>query len=93
MDTTPDEKTLHPDAALVEALGGTSKVAALCDIKSPSVSEWKRTGIPKAQRNCLRLAPPDVVQAYEAGTLADFVARAEAAANDAATPQGEGLAA
>lgn len=90
MDTTPEEKTLHPDSALIEALGGTTQVAALCDIKSPSVSEWKRNGIPKAQRNFLRLARAEIVQAYEAGTLVDFMARAEAPAND---PEAPGLAA
>lgn len=79
---TPDEKIPHPDAALIEALGGTSKVAALCDIKSPSVSEWKRNGIPKAQRNFLRATHPDVVNAYEAGTLPAFLANQQPAAND-----------
>ena len=69
MDTTHEPKILHPDAVLIEALGGTSQVAALCDIKSPSVSEWKRNGIPKAQRNFLRLAKPEIVLPFEAGTL------------------------
>jgi len=64
------EKTLHPDAALIEALGGTSQVAALCDIKGPSVSEWKRNGIPKAQRNYLRLAKPDVFADFDSDNAA-----------------------
>lgn len=31
----------------IDALGGTSAVAEMCDIKPPSVSEWRRAGIPK----------------------------------------------
>lgn len=29
---------------LIEALGGTYAVAALADVKAPSVSEWKKRG-------------------------------------------------
>ena len=58
MDKTT--KTQHPDAALIEAMGGTSVVADLCRIKPPSVSEWKRDGIPKARRDYLSLLRPDV---------------------------------
>ena len=59
-----DEKK-HPDAELIEALGGTSAVAGLCGIRPPSVSEWKRRGIPKAQRNFLRLAKTEVFVRHE----------------------------
>jgi hypothetical protein len=77
------EKTLHPDAELIEALGGTSQVAFLCDIKSPSVSEWKRNGIPKSQRNYLRLAKPEIVGEYESGRLADDITSTPAPATQA----------
>lgn len=59
------DKTLHPDAALIDALGGTTKVAELCDVKPPSVSEWKWRGIPKAQKNYLRLRCPEQVARFE----------------------------
>jgi DNA-binding transcriptional regulator YdaS (Cro superfamily) len=31
---------------IIRALGGTSKVAKLCGISMPSVSQWKKNGIP-----------------------------------------------
>jgi hypothetical protein len=51
-------KNITPDQ-IIDALGGTSEVAALCDIKPPSVSEWRKAGIPKAQLKYLRLARPE----------------------------------
>lgn len=51
---TPDE--------IIDALGGTSEVARLCEIQPPSVSEWRRKGIPKAQLKFLRLARPEVFE-------------------------------
>ena len=48
------------DSEIIEALGGTSRVAALCQVKPPSVSIWKRDGIPAARRMYLQLLRPDV---------------------------------
>lgn len=45
---------------IIDALGGTAEVARLCNVKSPSVSEWRRTGIPEARVLYLRLLRPDV---------------------------------
>ena len=45
---------------IIDALGGTTEVARLCDIKPPSVSDWRKNGIPKAQFKFLRLARPAV---------------------------------
>lgn len=45
---------------IIKLLGGTSAVARLCEVKSPSVSEWKREGIPKARLQYLRAIRPDV---------------------------------
>lgn len=46
---------------IIEKLGGTKAVAHLCEIKEPSVSEWKqRNHIPKARLMYLRLVRPDV---------------------------------
>lgn len=46
-------------ARVIDALGGTVAVANLCHVKPPSVSEWKRTGIPQAREQFLRLLKPD----------------------------------
>lgn len=43
---------------VIEELGGTAQVAALCGVKAPSVSEWKRRGIPQAREQYLRLLRP-----------------------------------
>jgi hypothetical protein len=51
-NVTPDE--------IIDALGGTSEVARLCEIQPPSVSGWRKLGIPKAQLNFLKLARPAV---------------------------------
>jgi hypothetical protein len=46
---------------IIDALGGTSAVARLCEIRPPSVSGWRARGrIPKAQLMYLKLARPDV---------------------------------
>lgn len=45
---------------IIEALGGTAEVARLCEVKMPSVSEWKKTGIPRARLMYLQAIRPDV---------------------------------
>lgn len=50
----------NPDSLIIDALGGTAAVAALCNVKSPSVSEWRHTGIPAARRQYLELLRPDI---------------------------------
>lgn len=51
----------HPDSEIIDRLGGTAAVAQLCEIASPSVSEWRRKGkgIPKARRKFLELINPE----------------------------------
>jgi hypothetical protein len=45
---------------IIDALGGTSTVAKLCQVKTPSVSEWRRCGIPAARLQYLRLLRPEI---------------------------------
>ncbi|MGB1539189.1 MAG: hypothetical protein ACPHAN_15915, partial [Pseudomonadales bacterium] len=45
---------------IIDGIGGTAATARLCEIRSPSVSEWRHKGIPKARMQFLRLARPDV---------------------------------
>lgn len=56
----------HPDSQIIDALGGTAAVARLCDVKQPSVSDWRKDGIPKARRMYLRAIRPDVFEAQHA---------------------------
>jgi hypothetical protein len=48
------------DSDLIDMLGGTKAVAELCRVRPPSVSEWRRNGIPAARRMYLELLRPDV---------------------------------
>ena len=52
----------HPDSVLIDKLGGTAEVARLCQIKAPSVSEWRVRGIPQARRLYLALLRPDLFE-------------------------------
>lgn len=45
---------------IIDALGGTFEVARMCEVQPPSVSEWRKTGIPKARLMFLRLAHPEL---------------------------------
>lgn len=48
------------DNEIIDALGGTAKVARLCDVKAPSVSEWRKNGIPKPWRKFFQAIRPDL---------------------------------
>ncbi|HBD37092.1 MULTISPECIES: hypothetical protein [unclassified Cupriavidus] len=50
---------------VIDRLGGTSAVAKICEIKPPSVHEWRENGIPKARLQFLRLAYPDAFKGLE----------------------------
>lgn len=50
------------DSEIIDALGGTTEVARLCEVQPPSVSEWRKGGIPKARRKYLELLRPDVFE-------------------------------
>jgi hypothetical protein len=45
---------------IIDALGGTNKVAELCEIKPGSVSEWRVSGIPHARLMYLKLLRPEL---------------------------------
>lgn len=49
------------DDKLIDDLGGTGKVAELCEVTPSAVSQWRKDGIPKPWRKYLALARPDVV--------------------------------
>lgn len=47
---------------IIDALGGTSRVAELCEVRPPSVSDWRKHGIPKARMMFLRAVRPEVFE-------------------------------
>lgn len=48
------------DSEIIDQLGGTAKVAELCEVSPPAVSQWRESGIPNSRLMFLRLARPDV---------------------------------
>lgn len=44
---------------LIDRLGGTNAVAALCEVTPQAVSQWREDGIPNARLMFLKLARPD----------------------------------
>lgn len=53
------DKNLTADE-IIDALGGTSKVAQLCDVKDPSVSQWRRAGIPNYRLMYIKAVRPEI---------------------------------
>lgn len=51
------------DSEVIDALGGTSAVAEIFNIKPPSVTGWREGGIPTARKQTLVLLYPDKVPA------------------------------
>jgi hypothetical protein len=51
---------MNEDSKIIDALGGTGKVAELFGISTPSVCEWRHRGIPKARRQTLSLLYPEI---------------------------------
>lgn len=45
---------------IIDDLGGTAKVAALCEVSMAAVSQWRESGIPKARLMFLQVVRPDV---------------------------------
>jgi len=61
-------KELHPDSYLIDALGGTSKVADFFEITTGAVSQWRVLGIPKSRKKTIRFARPKIYRAWEIST-------------------------
>ena len=43
---------------IIEALGGTSKAASICEVDDSAVSQWRHSGIPRARLLFLKAAYP-----------------------------------
>ncbi|WP_085987418.1 hypothetical protein [Pseudomonas alabamensis] len=71
-------------SAIIDALGGTFRVAELCEVRPPSVSDWKKHGIPRARMMFLRVARPEVFKALEEEALKDPARPASGAKKTAA---------
>ena len=76
--------TRMDDSKIIDALGGTTAVALLCKVRPPSVSGWRRNGIPPARRQFIELLRPDLfsARALALGEAGDPKARRTPAAPD-----------
>lgn len=45
---------------IIDAIGGTAKVAQLCEISAQAVCNWRAKGIPKPWRKYLQAVRPNV---------------------------------
>jgi len=50
---------------IIDALGGTSAVAKLCEVNSQAVSQWRRKGIPRPWLKLFRHMRPDLFAATQ----------------------------
>lgn len=62
------------DSEIIDRLGGTTEVARICQIKPPSVSEWRSSGIPSARRQFLALLRPEAFEATPIKSVRQTVA-------------------
>lgn len=46
---------------VIDALGGTRAVAALCELSDSAVSQWRKSGIPKPWIKFLQAIRPEVL--------------------------------
>jgi hypothetical protein len=66
-----------PASTVIDELGGTKKVADLCEVTLAAVSQWRtsKTGIPKDKLKILRLLRPDVFEKLDAEPVPERVYR------------------
>jgi hypothetical protein len=50
------------DNEILDKLGGSHAVARIFEIRGPSVSDWRKYGIPKARRMYLQVVYPHVFE-------------------------------
>lgn len=48
------------DSEIIDALGGTLEAARLFEVTTGAISQWRTKGIPKARRQYLRVARPEL---------------------------------
>lgn len=67
------KRPAHPASTVIDELGGTKKVADLCEVTLAAVSQWRtaKTGIPKDKLKILQLLRPDVFEKLDAEPVPD----------------------
>lgn len=60
---------------VIELLGDTAEVARMFEVRMPSVSDWKRVGIPRARMLFIRAVRPDVLEGIDVDAATSGEAR------------------
>lgn len=55
---------MHPHSKLIDLLGGTTVVADMFKIKKPSVSAWRKNGIPDARMMYLEIRYKNIIRKF-----------------------------
>lgn len=58
---------------IIDRLGGTNSVARMCGVKPPSVTEWRRNGVPGTRRIQLERATEGRFKAEDFGLDVRFI--------------------
>ena len=53
---------MKTDSEIIDACGGTTSVAKLCDLTTGAISQWRTNGIPKPWRKFLAEKFPCIVE-------------------------------
>ena len=53
------KKDFDPNS-IIDLIGGTTKVARICEVEPQAVSQWRKTGIPNARLMFLKLKRPKI---------------------------------
>ncbi len=64
---------------IIDALGGTAEVSRLFDVRMPSVSKWKKKGIPKGRVRHLKAAHAKALAHIDLDAATAQASRAQAA--------------
>ena len=59
-----NDKKMHPHSKLIDLLGGTTVVADMFNIKKPSVSAWRKNGIPDARMMYLEIRYKNIIRKF-----------------------------
>lgn len=61
-DSCNDSPMEATASQIIDAIGGTFKVAQLCELSAQAVCNWRTKGIPKPWRKYLQAVRPDVFE-------------------------------
>ena len=56
---------MNNDSVLIDMLGGTSAVAKIFNVKMPTVSYWRKNGIPEARMMYLEVKYKNIVKKFK----------------------------